>query len=376
MYVCGITPYDTTHLGHAFTYMVFDVLQRYLVYSGYPVLYTQNVTDINDRDNDMLKKAKEQNIPWNQLGKYWTERFLEDMKHLNWIKPTQYLRASEHIHNMILFITSILKNGCAYEVNGSVYLDIKSVSDFGKLSGFTKQQMMEKAKAFEEDLTNPDKRHPLDITLWRASSSDQPPHIPSFDSPWGKGRPGWHIECSTMSIESLGEQIDIHGGGIDLIYPHHESEIAQSECVTGKKPFVKYWMHTGVMSIAGEKMSKSLGNLILVSDLLKTYSANAIRWVLLSHHYREGWEYDESEFVKAEENLKRIKSEIRNPKSETNSNDKNDYKKKVISCLDNDLDVPSVLHLTVQAVKTLEQNPNEQLRKDIKEILEMMGFTL
>jgi len=306
MYVCGITPYDTTHLGHAFTYISFDILVRYLAFLGYKVEYTQNVTDINDRDNDILKRAQQQNIPWQNLADLWTNRFLSDMKALNWVKPTHYIKASENIDSMIVLIQKLLKKTFAYQKNNSVYLDITKIKDYGKLSKLSQKQMLKIAQDFEEDVDNPNKKNPLDITLWRASTLTQPKHIPSFPSPWGKGRPGWHIECSAMAIHTLGEQIDIHGGGKDLIFPHHEVEIAQSEGATGKKPFAKYWMHTGEVSYKGKKMSKSLGNLVMVSDLLKKYSANAIRWVLLSHHYRKPWEFHEDELKEAEKVIKTL----------------------------------------------------------------------
>lgn len=310
VYVCGITPYDTTHLGHAFTYISFDTLLRYLRFKGYKVLYTQNVTDINDRDKDILERARIQNIPWRKLAEFWTKKFLQDMANLNWIKPDNFLFASKELPSMIQFINSLLKNGLAYKKNGSVYLDIKKIPDFGKLSGLSYEEMLKVAKDFEEDLENPNKRNPLDITLWRAAEPNQPTHIPSFlakgqsasggDSPFGTGRPGWHIECSAMSINTLGEQIDIHGGGKDLIFPHHEAEIAQSEGATNKKPFAKYWIHTSTVFYQGQKMSKSKGNLVLISDLLKKYSPNAVRWLLLSNHFRKDWEYKESDLQKAQ----------------------------------------------------------------------------
>ena len=308
MYVCGITPYDTTHLGHAFTYVWFDVLVRHLKFKGYKVTYTQNVTDINDRDNDILKKAKEQSVPWQKLGNYWTKKFLMDMKDLNWTMPDNYIKASKNIKPMIRLIQKLIDNGYAYSKNGSVYFDIKQKKDYGKLSNLSEAEMLKIAKKFEEDVENPDKKNPLDFTLWRSSSVNQSAHIPSFESPFGLGRPGWHIECSSMSTSTLGDQIDIHGGGIDLIYPHHEAEIAQSEGATLKTPFVRHWMHTGLVSYQGKKMAKSLGNLVMVSDLKKKFSANAIRFVLLSHHYRKPWEFKEGELRHAETYLKSLKN--------------------------------------------------------------------
>lgn len=340
IYVCGITPYDTTHLGHAFTYISFDTLIRFLRFKGFEVIYTQNVTDINDRDKDILQKAKEQNIPWNELARVWTEKFLEDMKALNWIIPTNYLKASEQIASMIQIIKALLKNNLAYQINASVYLDISKVPNFGKLSKLSEDDMLKKALDFEEDLENPDKRHSLDITLWRASSKNQPVHIPSFGSPYGPGRPGWHIECSAMSMSTLGEQIDIHGGGSDLIFPHHEAEISQSEGATKKIPFVKYWLHTGVVSYKGEKMSKSKGNLVMVANLLKNYSANAIRWLLLSNHWHENWEYFEKDLKEAQKRVELIESAIKRANKKTT----NEFSK----IMDNNLNTPKALEFILQ----------------------------
>lgn len=347
LYVCGITPYDTTHLGHAFTYIWLDVLVRYLKFKGYKVTYTQNVTDINDRDNDILKKAKEQNVSWQKLGDFWTKKFLSDMKALNWTMPDNYLKASEQIASMIRIIRALLNNGFAYQVRGSVYFDIEKKADFGKLSGFSKSKMLKIAKDFEEDIENPDKKNPLDFTLWRASSLNQPAHIPSFESPFSLGRPGWHIECSSMSTSTLGEQIDIHGGGIDLIYPHHEAEIAQSEGATKKIPFARFWMHAGLVAYQGQKMAKSVGNLVMVSDLLKRFSANAIRWVLLSHHYRSPWEFNERELYKVEIALSKLKD-----------TDDSSELSKFKSFMDNDLQA----NLALKNIKS-------------KKILEILGFT-
>jgi L-cysteine:1D-myo-inositol 2-amino-2-deoxy-alpha-D-glucopyranoside ligase len=375
MYVCGITPYDTTHLGHAFTYVAFDTLVRYLLFQKYNVNYTQNVTDINDRDNDMLKRAQEKHMTWQELSTYWTQQFLDDMEKLNWIKPTNYLYASKEIGNMIELIKKILNNTAGYVVNGGVYLDIEHAHDFGKLSKLNKEQMLSKAKEFEEDLDNPDKKHPLDITLWKPAKDDQPSHIPSFASPWGKGRPGWHIECSTMSISSLGEQIDIHGGGIDLIFPHHESEIAQSESATQKEPFAKYWIHTGTVSINGQKMSKSLGNLLLVKELLKKSSPNAIRWVLLSHHYRDNWQYNEKELENAEKSIDVVKHAL-SQKFTDATNQTSLLRDGVLAYMDDDLNTPEVLNLFEQAAKTVEISKNLPLQSQLRELYTMLGFTL
>jgi len=366
LYVCGITPYDITHLGHAFTYLSFDILVRYLKYLGFKVIYTQNITDINDRDKDILERAKQQNIPWKKLAEVSTKKFLEDMRHLNWIMPTNYLKASESINSVIFFIKKLLANGFAYEVKGSVYLNIDKDRQYGKLSRLTQEKMLEIAKNFDEDLDNPDKKNSLDVTLWRAATPDQPEHIPSFASSFGKGRPGWHMECSAMSMSTLGEQIDIHGGGIDLLFPHHEAEIAQSEGATGKKPFVKYWMHTGNIFYRGEKMSKSKGNLVLVSSLLQKYTANALRWLLLSHHYRESWEFKEKELDKAEQTFARLAKLISQKRS---SADNNILWQIFANAMNDNLDTPKTLLL----IKNVAEKGDLHFAKTA---LQKLGFLL
>lgn len=362
IYVCGITPYDTTHLGHAFTYIFFDALIRYLKFQGFQVTYTQNVTDINDRDKDILERAKQQNIPWYKLAQFWTDKFLADMSALNWIFPAYYLKASEQIPPMVDLIQKLLKNGLAYQVNGSVYLDISKDKDYGKLSRLNRKQMLETAKEFEEDLTNPDKRNPLDITLWRATQKNQPSHIPSFDSPFGQGRPGWHIECSAMSTSTLGEQLDIHGGGIDLKFPHHEAEIAQSEGATGKVPFAKYWLHTGQVYYQGEKMSKSKGNLVMVSKLLEKYQPNAIRWLLLSHHWQEKWEYKEEDLAQSQKNVENIEQALASQGEALEPN----HLRMFTQLMDQNLDTPKALQLLLKLAK--------QKAKELKKIYSTLGF--
>ncbi len=372
MYVCGITPYDTTHLGHAFTYVSFDVLLKYLVYKGYQVTYTQNVTDVNDRDKDILQRAQEQGCSWQQLAEFWTKKFLEDMATLNWTKPTYYLYASQQIPAMIELIQKILTNGYGYEVHGGVYLDVGKYEGYGKLSKLTLEQMRGIAKDFEEDLDNPDKKHPLDITLWKPAVSHQSSHIPSFDSPWGKGRPGWHIECSAMAISTLGEQIDIHGGGIDLIYPHHESEITQSETATGKIPFAKYWMHVNLVQKNHEKMSKSKGNLVMVSDVLTKYSANAIRWYLLSHQYRQAWNFEEPQLGVAEGFVQKLHTALHLVEKATTESDIH-LIKQFEDLMDDDLNTPGVLEIIKE--KLLKQALLPEEKKSLSLISRTLGFS-
>lgn len=368
MYVCGITPYDTTHLGHAFTYVSFDILLRTLRHEGFKVNYTQNITDMNDRDNDILKRAKEKNITWEKLANLWTDKFLWNMSMLNWIKPNNIIKASENIGEMINLINKLLGNGYAYKKNGGVYFDISKKSDFGKLSGMSNADMLKNAKDFEEDIENPEKKSPFDITLWKATSKNQPSHIPSFESPFGQGRPGWHIECSSIAVSALGDQIDIHGGGIDLIYPHHEAEIAQSEGASLKIPFAKYWIHTYPVSYKGSKMSKSLGNLIMVSDLLKKYSPNEIRWYLISHHYREPFEFLEKDLEKSHVDFSKISEYINSQKTDIKVN-KNIFHKFII-VLENDLDTP----LALKVIKQIARKRGSVLT--LKKCLSLLGFSI
>ena len=304
LYVCGITPYDTTHLGHAFVYVQFDALKRYLEFKGYKVTYTQNVTDIDD---DILKRAKRDNVDWVELGNSWTGKFLNDLKALNVQMPDFYIKATEAMPEIIEMVSGLIHKDFAYESNGSVYFEVAKFSEYGKLSKFSETQMLVLLKERGGDPYDASKKAPLDFLLWQPSKEDEP----FWESPWSRGRPGWHIECSAMIKKTLGEQIDIHGGGFDLIYPHHESELAQSESYSRKSPFVKNWMHIAMVSYEGEKMSKSLGNLVLVSELLKKYSANAIRLMLLMNHYRKPWTYTEKHMEEAQKIMTKLEEKFK-----------------------------------------------------------------
>ncbi len=291
VYVCGITPYDTTHLGHAFTYTVFDVLIRYLEHKGFSVRYAQNVTDIDD---DILRKGREAGEDWQALGNRWTVHFMQDLQNLNVRPPDFYPRATDVIPEIVAGVQQLIAAGVAYESTGSVFFHVDAWPAFGKLSHLPHDEMLPIANQRGNLPDDPRKRDPLDFVLWQA----QQPGEPAWESPWGAGRPGWHIECSTMSTHFLETTVDIHGGGGDLIFPHHECEIAQVEPVTGQ-PFVRFWMHAAMVFHEGEKMSKSLGNLVMVRDLFKTYSPDAIRAYLSMHHYRQSWYYDEARLREA-----------------------------------------------------------------------------
>jgi L-cysteine:1D-myo-inositol 2-amino-2-deoxy-alpha-D-glucopyranoside ligase len=289
LYVCGITPYDTTHLGHAFTYHTFDVLIRYLESQGIAVTYTQNVTDIDD---DILKRAKRDGKDWFALGSEWTAYFIQDMLSLNVRPPEYYPRATDVIPEIVEIDAQLIARGFAYASAGSVYFDAASFARFGQLSHIPPEQMLAIANERGNRPDDPDKWNPLDFVLWQAAAANEP----SWPSPWGDGRPGWHIECTAMSRKYLGDSVDIHGGGGDLVFPHHECEIAQAESATGVVPFVRVWMHVAMVRKDGEKMSKSLGNLVWARELLNDYSPDAVRLYLSAHHYRHGWEWNLTDF--------------------------------------------------------------------------------
>lgn len=373
IYVCGITPYDTTHLGHAFTYISFDALIRFLQYKGYRIEYTQNVTDIDD---DILKRAKQEKKDWKKLGDFWTKKFLTDMKSLNILPPTFYVKATESMDTIIAIVNTLKDKGYAYEKKGNVYFSTQKFKEYGQLSSFTREQMLLLSKERGADPTDPLKKDPLDFILWQKAKKDEP----AWKSPWGKGRPGWHIECSAMVYDYLGDRIDIHGGGKDLIYPHHESEIAQSESYTGKKPFTKYWMHTAMVLYTGEKMSKSLGNLIMISDLLKKYTPNTIRYLLLSNHYRCPWEYTEEAIIEAQETMEHIEKMIRIKSSGKKHALAGTSMRKFIQQLENDFHTPSALahmHEVSQKIEKEYQRANvKELQKTLREMLDILGFRL
>jgi len=285
MYNCGPTVYDYFHIGNARNFITAEIIRRYLEYKGYKVTFIQNVTDVEDK---IIKRANDTGVTPEQVAQKYTDAYFEDMKSLGILEPTFSPKATEHITDIIEFVKKLVEKGIAYEADGDVYYDLSKFEGYGKLSG----QRVEDTIAGARVEVNEKKRHPADFDLWKKSKAGEP----GWDSPWGLGRPGWHIECSVMSSKYLGETFDIHSGGNDLIFPHHENEIAQSEGLTGK-PFARYWVHNGMLQTGGKvegagrsaesiKMSKSLGNVKSIRELLKTYTPNAIRYFLLSAHYR------------------------------------------------------------------------------------------
>lgn len=374
VYVCGITPYGTTHLGHAFTYVSFDVLIRYLKFLGYKVNYVQNVTDIDD---DILKKAKEENRDWRELGQYWTDRFLSDMKALNWIVPMHYVKATDSIPTIIKIVSDLLKKGFAYEKEGDIYFEMKKFKEYGKLGKFGREEMIRLSRERGADPQDPKKRDPLDFILWQSSKPGEPFWESPFGPPAGGGRPGWHIECSGMIHQYLGERIDIHGGGKDLIFPHHESEIAQSESFTGKKPFARFFLHTAMVLYEGEKMAKSLGNLVMVQNLLRKGSGNTIRFMLLSHHYRRPWEFEDLEVSDCQEDIDLINEalEIKSKSGKKTSSKK--YFNDFILHMNDDLDTPHALNAILRLSSRITKEKNKDvsgLQGTLKKALRILGF--
>ncbi len=294
MYVCGITPNNAAHLGHAFTYVSFDVLIRFLRYLDYNVKYVQNVTDINDSD-DVIKQANETHKTWQEVATYWTNDYLQYMDELNVQRPNDFIKATHVMPKILEIIGKLVETNYAYEKNGFVYFDTQKHKVYGILDHFSDRELLLLSKERGNNTQDLNKKHPLDFVLWFKSQHNEP----SWPSRYGPGRPGWHIECSAIILQYLGNQIDIHGGGRDLLFPHHESEIAQSEAYTNNAPFVNVWMHTAMVMYKGDKMSKSLGNLILIKDVLQKYTGNQLRWYLLSKKYRNEFAYQEEDLEKA-----------------------------------------------------------------------------
>jgi L-cysteine:1D-myo-inositol 2-amino-2-deoxy-alpha-D-glucopyranoside ligase len=295
MYTCGITPYDSAHLGHAATYLAYDVLQRRLRDLGHTTQCVRNVTDVDD---DILRKARELGVHYLDLAAEEISRFDSDMAALGLLPAFSEPRATSAIPDILGFIGMVLESGHAYESGGGVYFDVHSFERFGQVSHYDRDTMLVLAAERGGRPDDPAKRDPLDFVLWQPSA----PGEPEWQSLWGPGRPGWHIECSALALRELGETIDLHGGGSDLIYPHHECEAAQSEAATGT-PFVRHWMHAGMVRLGGIKMSKSLGNLVFVHDLLKDWEGAAIRLAVLAHHYRHDWDWDHTLMPAATERL-------------------------------------------------------------------------
>jgi cysteinyl-tRNA synthetase len=299
MYVCGPTVYDKAHVGHAMSSLVFDIIRRYLEHLGYRVSFVMNYTDVDDK---IIQRAQEAGIPPIELAEKYIQEYQQHLEDLNVEPATVNPRATQEMNIIIDMVQGLINSGYAYEVDGDVYFRVEADEDYGKLSGRHIEDMLAGSRV-EVDQR---KQNPMDFALWKSAK----PGEPAWDSPWGKGRPGWHIECSAMNLNHLGEQIDIHGGGNDLIFPHHENEIAQTESFTGK-PFAKYWVHNGMLQLSGEKMSKSIGNLITIQEFLDEHSGDVLRMVILNSSYRSPLTFNEDVISQAEKALERLRSALR-----------------------------------------------------------------
>ncbi len=323
MYVCGPTVYDNAHLGHARCYITWDVLYRYLKFKGYDVTYCRNVTDVDDK---ILKKAEIEGKTPEEVSAFWYKKFSESMNALNNLKPDIEPFATKTLGEMISMVKDLINKGFAYETNGDVYFRVKKFPKYGYLS----KQPIDKLESGARIEIGEHKEDPLDFALWKKDEKF------GYNSPWGIGRPGWHIECSAMSRKFLGKTIDIHAGGADLIFPHHENEIAQSECANGCK-FVNYWLHNGFVTINKEKMSKSLGNFLTIDDLLKNYDANTIRFFILTNHYRMPVEFSDEALQAAANGVKRIINAKSTPIDKSLDITQYDEYKEFVEAMDDDL---------------------------------------
>ena len=371
MYVCGVTPYDEAHIGHAMSYIIFDTIRRYLEYKGYIVRYIQNITDIDDK---IIARANREGVTPQSLAERYTQSFFEDMKALNIFPASIYPRATHEMPKIIEMIAGLLEKGHAYIALDGVYFRVRSVNDYGKLSHRHLDEMMAGARIEVAEF----KEHPLDFALWKSSK----PGEPFWESPWGPGRPGWHIECSAMSLKYLGETIDIHGGGQDLIFPHHENEIAQSEAFTGKKPFARYWIHNGLLQLGNEKMSKSLGNLVTIKDVLKRYSADALRVFVLSSHYRSPLTYSEEALEASERGVERLRQvKTSTILSGSYSSRADEFRKKFAEAMDDDFNTPKALAAVFDLAREINRAQDAgldcgELAAAFNELSTVLGLTL
>lgn len=368
IYICGITPYDYSHIGHARSGIVFDLIRRYLIYKGYNVKFVTNFTDIDDK---IIKRANEIGEDAFELSRRFINIYLEEFKLLNVMKADAYPKVTEHIHDIIELIKKLEKKGYAYKTEDGVYFEVKKFKDYGKLSGQSLENVISGARVDVDEK----KKHPEDFALWKLSKQNEP----FWKSPWGKGRPGWHIECSAMSIKYLGETLDIHGGGSDLIFPHHENEIAQSEAATDKK-FVNYWLHNGMITVEGEKMSKSLKNFITIKEALEKYQPMELRYLLLSAQYRSQLNFTDESMNAAQKTLESLYGFVRRLKEmkggEYNkelSEKAGGMKNKFEDAMDDDLNSPLALSAIFDFIHEVNRaiDENKIGEKNAKEIYEL-----
>ena len=365
MYVCGPTVYDNAHLGHARCYITWDVLYRYLKFKGYDVTYCRNVTDVDDK---ILKKSEIQGKTPDEIAKTYYDSFTKSMTALNNLKPDIEPFATKTLGEMIAINKQLIEKGHAYEVDGDVYFRVKSFDKYGQLSKQPLDSLESGARVEESDI----KENPMDFALWKRDEKF------GYKSPWGVGRPGWHIECSAMSRKYLGKTIDIHAGGADLIFPHHENEIAQSECANGCR-FVKYWMHNGFVTINKEKMSKSLGNFLTIDDILKTYDANTIRLFILTNHYRMPVEFSDEALSSAQMGAKRLYNAVNEARKTVSLNDDLDVKntdegKQFIEAMDEDLNTSKALAVLFDLANKVNKNATADNYTTLYKLSLALGF--
>ena len=365
MYICGMTVYDDTHMGHARTFLSFDLIVRYLRNIGFKVTYVRNITDVDDK---IISRAKELNLDPTDLVQKYINSMQEDFESLGMINPDLEPRATENINSIISLIETLIDKGHAYEGDSDVYFSVESFKSYGKLSGRNLEDMLAGARV-DIDV---DKKNPSDFVLWKKDTEGI-----KWDSPWGLGRPGWHIECSAMSIDALGETFDIHGGGSDLKFPHHENEIAQSECVTGKD-FAKIWMHTGSLRIDKEKMSKSLGNFVTVKESLENHSPEVLRLFLISSHYRSPLNYSDESIEEAKSSLDRLYNSIEDLEYLSKESVKSEYSDKFHNAMQDDFNTPSAISVLFEIARQVnslkKDNEIEEATKLASELYDLSSI--
>ena len=372
MYVCGITPYAPSHIGHAMMSVVFDVVRRYLEFKGYAVVHIQNFTDVDDK---IIQAANDIGISTEELAETNIRQYLEEMDALNVLRAHTYPRATTEIPAIVNMIESLENQGYAYNVNGDVYFRVGRNADYGKLSRRTQEDLLAGARVEVDEL----KEDPRDFALWKSQKPDEP----AWGSPWGAGRPGWHIECSAMSMRYLNEGVDIHGGGQDLIFPHHENEIAQSESYSQQKPFARFWLHNGLLSINEDKMSKSIGNVITVGEALERFSPLALRLFFLSSHYRNPLVFSDQNIQAQERAIERIRNAATNRSQHTNGEvlDASEFERTFIDAMDDDLNTPralaAVFDLSREINRASEQGKDVTVSQDtLRELVGILGIEL
>ncbi len=372
MYICGVTVYNDCHIGHAMSYIIFDAIRRYLEYKGYKIKHVQNFTDIDDK---IINRANQLHTTAGELSEKYINEYFKDMDALNIKRAHVYPKATEEIPKIIEVINGLIDKGYAYQSQGSVYFRVNRFATYGKLSNQNINEMISKTSIDEAN-----KENPLDFAIWKSAKKGEP----FWASPWGKGRPGWHIECSAMALKHLGETIDIHGGGMDLIFPHHENEITQTESYTGNDQCVKFWLHNGLLQLSGDKMSKSLGNLVTIKDCLSRFSPDAIRLFILSSYYRNPLTFSETSIAASESGIDRLKQAIISvDEVNTNHSALNDepYKKKFIDSMDDDFNTAEAISTLFDLARDINRNKEKHInvqkaQKTLLELANVLGFTL